>query len=126
MISRFNLPCYGKQETLEDIRSNKAKKYKELFDKEVKKGSHEYQENFLRYIPADIEKYKNKELDKNKDKELDKELDKEQSIQKSNKKITKKNKKQKKVKKSNKPTQKKALNKVQKLLAKIKKNKNIL
>ena len=118
LLRRFTVTCYGKQETLEDIRANKAKKYKELFDRGVKKGSLEYQENFLRYIPADIEKYKNKELDKDKDKE--------QSIQKSNKKITKKNKKEKKVKKSNKTTQKKALNKVQKLLAKIKKNKNRL
>ena len=118
LLRRFSISCYGKQETLEDIRANKAKKYKELFDRGIKKGSIEYQENFLRYIPADMEKYKNKELDK----------DKEQSIQKSNKKITKKNKKEKKGKKSNKPTptQKKALNKVQKLLAKIKKNKNRL
>ena len=61
LLRRFTINCYGKQETLEDIRSNKAKKYKELFDKKIKKGSIEYQENFLRYIPADIEKNKENE-----------------------------------------------------------------
>ena len=39
LLRRFSISCYGKQETLEDIRANKAKKYKELFDRGVKNAS---------------------------------------------------------------------------------------
>ena len=126
LLRRFTISCYGKQETLEDIRANKAKKYKELFDRGVKKGSIEYQENFLRYIPADIEKYKEK-ANENKNKEEVK--DKEKSLQTTNKKIiTKKvkHKINKPNKKPNKSSQKKPNNKFQKLLAKLRKNKNRL
>ena len=119
LLRRFTINCYGKQETLEDIRSNKAKKYKELFDKKIKKGSIEYQENFLRYIPADIEKYKEKEKTETK------------KVKTETKKVktekNKHNKQNKKLnKKSNKTSQKKPNNKFQKLLAKLRKNKNRL
>lgn len=48
ILKRFSLDCYGKQETLIDIRNNKSKKYKQL---RGKKTTLEYQEWFLRYRP---------------------------------------------------------------------------
>ena len=52
VLKRFSINCYGKQETLEDIRGYKSEKYKELKNN---KTSKEYQNNFLRYYP--LEKY---------------------------------------------------------------------
>ena len=49
LLRRFTLNCYGKQETLEDIRALKTQKHKEL---EKRKSSPEYEEWFLRYNPA--------------------------------------------------------------------------
>ena len=51
LLRRFTTNCYGKQTTLEDIRSYKSKKFKELQDKGVNKESFEYQKHFLRYVP---------------------------------------------------------------------------
>ena len=48
LLKRFTMDCYGKQQTLEDIRNEKSKKYKEL---KGKFGSREYEEYFLRYRP---------------------------------------------------------------------------
>jgi len=48
LLKRFSLECYGKQLTLEDIRSEKAKKYKELSSE---RGSKEYNMWFLKYEP---------------------------------------------------------------------------
>uniref|UniRef100_A0A6C0JE60 Poly(A) polymerase catalytic subunit domain-containing protein n=1 Tax=viral metagenome TaxID=1070528 RepID=A0A6C0JE60_9ZZZZ len=48
LLKRFSLDCYGKQLTLEDIRSEKAKKYKELSSE---RGSKEYNMWFLKYEP---------------------------------------------------------------------------
>ena len=49
LLKRFSINCYGKQDTLEEMRNTKALKYKEL------KGISEIQKNmnlgFLRYIP---------------------------------------------------------------------------
>ena len=42
LLRRFTTNCYGKQNTLEDIRAYKSKKFKELKEKGVKKGSIEY------------------------------------------------------------------------------------
>ena len=130
LLRRFTINCYGKQETLEDIRSNKAKKYKELFDKKIKKGSIEYQENFLRYIPADIEKNKeNEKMEKTETKKVKIETKKvkiETKKVKTKKVKTEKNKPNKPNKKNNKKSQKKPLTKIQKILDKIKKNKNRL
>ncbi len=47
LLKRFSMKCMGKQPTLEDIRSEKSKKFKEL-----KKDSEEYNMWFLRYNPA--------------------------------------------------------------------------
>jgi hypothetical protein len=49
LLKRFSINCYGKQTSLEDIRSEKAAKYKELMYN--KKGK-EYQQWFLKYMPG--------------------------------------------------------------------------
>lgn len=48
LLKRFSMECYGKQETLIDIRNNKSKKFRQL---RGKKMTSEYQEWFLRYRP---------------------------------------------------------------------------
>lgn len=48
LLNRFSIDCYGKQKTLEDIRSEKAEKYKELASK---RGTAEYDDWFLKYNP---------------------------------------------------------------------------
>ena len=48
LLRRFSITCYGKQKTLEDIRTEKAKQYKKL---KTKKKSKEYDKWFLRYNP---------------------------------------------------------------------------
>jgi hypothetical protein len=48
LLKRFNIHCYGKQATLESIRSLKAEKFKELMNK---RGTREYEMWFLKYNP---------------------------------------------------------------------------
>ena len=62
LLQRFSINCYGKQKTIEDIRGEKSSKHKEL---QHKKGTKEYEEWFLRYIPNES-KQKNKSVKKNK------------------------------------------------------------
>jgi hypothetical protein len=62
IYKRYSISCYGKQETLESMRSKKAEMYKKL-----KKGTKEFNEWFLRYIPQQ-EEYKKKQIKKNKTK----------------------------------------------------------
>jgi hypothetical protein len=50
ILKRFSINCYGKQTTLEDIRSIKSDKYKELKNE---KQSKEYNMWFLKYAPND-------------------------------------------------------------------------
>jgi hypothetical protein len=50
ILKRFSINCYGKQTTLEDIRSEKSEKFKELSHD---KKSLEYKMWFLKYSPAD-------------------------------------------------------------------------
>lgn len=50
IFKRFTNQCYGKQITIEDIRAEKTKKFKELKNKQT---STEYQEWFLKYTPGD-------------------------------------------------------------------------
>jgi hypothetical protein len=52
LLRRFSISCYGHQETVEEMRAEKAEKFKELKDHK-KKQSAEYEEYFLRYRPAD-------------------------------------------------------------------------
>jgi hypothetical protein len=48
LLKRFSIICYGHQDSLEELRAEKAKKFKEL---QSKKGSQEYEEWFLNYKP---------------------------------------------------------------------------
>ena len=57
LLKRYSISCYGKQLSLEDIRAEKALKFKELANK---RDSEEYQMWFLKYNPADIAEKKNK------------------------------------------------------------------
>jgi hypothetical protein len=50
LLKRFSINCMGHQETVEEMRAEKAEKYNELKDK---KKSDEYEEWFLRYRPTD-------------------------------------------------------------------------
>ena len=51
ILKRFSIDCYGKQPTLDTIRSEKAEKYKELGQN---RNSREYEMWFLKYIPDKI------------------------------------------------------------------------
>lgn len=55
LLRRFSISCYGNQSTLEDVRAAKAKVYKSLAEK---KGTKEYDEWFLRYVPTENQKNK--------------------------------------------------------------------
>lgn len=48
ILKRYSIDCYGKQPTLETIRSEKAEKYNELSNK---RDSKEYEMWFLKYVP---------------------------------------------------------------------------
>jgi hypothetical protein len=52
VLKRFSIECYGKQPTLEDMRAEKAEKYKELKDDHDDK---EYEMWFLKYVPDKIQ-----------------------------------------------------------------------
>ena len=53
VLKRFSINCMGHQETIEEMRAEKANKFNELKDK---KNSPEYEEWFLRYRPSDNQK----------------------------------------------------------------------
>lgn len=55
LLKRFSITCYGHQESVEEMRAEKAEKYKELKDK---RNSAEFEEWFLSYVPDQIEKAK--------------------------------------------------------------------
>jgi hypothetical protein len=55
VLKRFSTKCYGKQETLEDMRSKKNQLFKEL---SVNRKSPEYEKAFLKYEPKTNEKLK--------------------------------------------------------------------
>jgi hypothetical protein len=50
LLKRFSITCYGHQETVEEIRADKSKKYKEL---KSSKNTREYEEWFLNYKPSE-------------------------------------------------------------------------
>jgi hypothetical protein len=50
ILKRFSIECYVKQKNMEDIRAEKAEKYRELSGN---KSSIEYQKWFLKYNPSD-------------------------------------------------------------------------
>jgi hypothetical protein len=53
LLKRFSIICYGHQESVEEMRAQKAKKFKEL---QTKRGTHEYEEFFLNYKPETMKK----------------------------------------------------------------------
>lgn len=61
IFRRFNLPCIGKQDTILDIRRHKTEKYEELKNK---KNVKEFEMNFLRYIPSEMNNKPKKSLKK--------------------------------------------------------------
>jgi hypothetical protein len=60
-LRRFSISCMGHQETIEEMRAEKAEKFKELKDK---KGTAEYDSWFLRYRPTDSKKDDSEEEEK--------------------------------------------------------------
>jgi hypothetical protein len=88
-LRRFSINCMGHQETIEEMRAEKAEKFKELKDK---KGTAEYDSWFLRYRPTDTKK-EGKEGAKEDAKEVDDSSSKPKT--KSKRKRTKKTKKRK-------------------------------
>lgn len=48
LLRRFGITCYGKQETLDDIKAEKSEKYQQL-----KRSDPEYEEWFLKYSPME-------------------------------------------------------------------------
>jgi hypothetical protein len=54
LLKRFSIICYGHQESVEEMRADKAKKFKELKEK---RGTREYEEWFLSYRPSGIKTF---------------------------------------------------------------------
>ena len=50
LLKRFSIECYGKSNTLENIRAEKAKKFQELKNR---KNTEEYERWFLKYNPSE-------------------------------------------------------------------------
>ena len=111
LLKRFSINCMGHQETVEEMRAEKAEKYMELKGKRTDK---EFDEWFLRYRPLDNNKKDGKKRDKNDDKngkddnQNDKQNDKKEESKeeeergnsvKKNKTNKNKNKKKRKTKK---------------------------
>ena len=86
LLKRFSINCMGHQETIEEMRAEKAEKYNELKDK---KNSREYEEWFLRYRPLDNEADSNKLNNKNNNNNTNKNINK---TNKNNKNTNKNNK----------------------------------
>ena len=60
LLKRFTINCYGKQKTLEDMRSEKTSKFKEFKDLAVDFDSKDYQMWFLKYTPGSKKNSANK------------------------------------------------------------------
>lgn len=54
LLKRFSIICYGHQESVEEMRADKAKKFKELKEK---RGTREFDEWFLSYRPMVIKTF---------------------------------------------------------------------
>ena len=64
LFKNYSLKCYGEQETFEKIIINRNNKYDEL---KLNKNSDEYEKWFLKYIPSENKKKKNKTIKKKMD-----------------------------------------------------------
>jgi hypothetical protein len=80
LLKRFSITCYGHQQSVEEMRAEKASKYKELRDK---KGTDEYAEYFLSYKPEEKDE---KKREKNEEKEKKKSSNKSSNKSKTAKK----------------------------------------
>jgi hypothetical protein len=72
LLKRFSITCYGHQQSVEEMRAEKAAKYKEMRDK---KGTDEYAEYFLSYKPedkAEEKKFKKEKKEKSSNKSSNK------------------------------------------------------
>jgi len=88
LLKRFSINCYGKQETLESMRAEKAEKFVELKNS---RDSKEYQEYFLRYVPGNNKSAKKESCPKkNKLKKQKKRATKKHTIKKHIRKTKKK------------------------------------
>uniref|UniRef100_A0A6C0D566 Poly(A) polymerase catalytic subunit domain-containing protein n=1 Tax=viral metagenome TaxID=1070528 RepID=A0A6C0D566_9ZZZZ len=73
LLKRFTSACVGKQPTMEEMRAEKAQKYKDL-----DRNSEEYEEWFLKYVPADkkgkrtVKKVKNDQKNEESEEKSDK------------------------------------------------------
>jgi hypothetical protein len=92
VLRRFSINCMGHQETIEEMRAEKAEKFKELKNK---KGTAEYDSWFLRYRPADTKKEKEGKNEKGEKEEHSAESSSSSQKTKSKKKRSKKTKKRK-------------------------------
>jgi hypothetical protein len=63
LLKRFSINCIGHQESVEEMRAEKAAKFRELKDK---KGTREYEEWFLSYQPGSSSGKKNRKNSTNK------------------------------------------------------------
>ena len=69
LLKRFSITCYGKQKSLEEIKSDKAKIMRDLISNKLTRKSKEYIINFFRYSPNQ-KKYKSKNLKQNSRKKI--------------------------------------------------------
>ena len=90
VLRRFSINCMGHQETVEDMRAEKAEKFKELKNK---KGKPEYDAWFLRYRPTDTKMKEDNKKDGKNDVEKEKEPSSSKQKTKSKRKRVKKTKK---------------------------------
>ena len=87
LLKRFSISCYGHQASIEELRAEKAEKFKELKNK---KGTKEYNEWFLNYRPED--KLQTKNENEKTEKNTKKTEEKTEKTKKKTKKTVKKNK----------------------------------
>ena len=88
LLRRFSINCYGKQETLEEMRNTKSEKYKELKNK---RNTKEYESWFLRYVPFEENESKKENKNRKENESKRESKKKTQKRKSSNKRKTKKN-----------------------------------
>lgn len=64
LLKRFSIICYGHQDSIEEMRAQKAEKFKEL---KTKRGTREYEEWFLSYKPEILKEMKEEMKEDSKD-----------------------------------------------------------
>jgi hypothetical protein len=94
LLKRFSINCMGHQETVEEIRAEKAEKFAEL---KGKRNDPEYEEWFLRYRPLDKqeEKEKKRNQEKRNQEKVNQEKVNQEKVNQEKDKKTKSNRKKK-------------------------------